>query len=110
MLFDVFYENVSKARAEGRTLAEGDEDESIVIKFRPETRADAHGQSLDIRKELHIKRQSGVGVRPPGLPRYVNSGYASPLVLVTPELSRQINGLRGQHQHVKSDGCLRVHR
>ncbi len=37
MSVDVFYENVSKARAEGRTLAEGDEDESIVIKFRPET-------------------------------------------------------------------------
>ncbi len=36
MVVDVFYENVSKARAEGRTLAEGEKDENMVVEFRPE--------------------------------------------------------------------------
>lgn len=42
--------------------------------------------------------------------RYINSGYASPLVSVTPELSRQINDLRDRPDIVESDGCLRIHR
>ncbi|MGF6739582.1 putative SOS response-associated peptidase YedK [Paraburkholderia atlantica] len=36
MVVDVFYENVSKAKAEGRTLAEGEKDENLVAEFRPE--------------------------------------------------------------------------
>ncbi|CAM2179671.1 hypothetical protein BLAT2472_40633 [Burkholderia latens] len=44
------------------------------------------------------------------MPRYINSGYASPLVLVTSELSRQINGLRGRPDDVKSYVCLRDRR
>ncbi|ABE32711.1 hypothetical protein Bxe_A0221 [Paraburkholderia xenovorans LB400] len=36
IVVDVFYENVSKAKAEGRTLADGEKDENLVIEFRPE--------------------------------------------------------------------------
>jgi putative SOS response-associated peptidase YedK len=31
----MFYENVSRARMEGRTLAEGEKDENVVLEFRP---------------------------------------------------------------------------
>lgn len=51
-----------------------------------------------------------VGVRSAQLPSYINSGYASPLVLVTSELSRQINGLRGRPDDVKLYVCLRDRR
>jgi putative SOS response-associated peptidase YedK len=37
MLVDVFYENVSKAKMEGRELAEGEKDENVVLEFRPDT-------------------------------------------------------------------------
>ncbi|WP_413657889.1 SOS response-associated peptidase family protein [Paraburkholderia phenoliruptrix] len=36
MVVDVFYENVSKAKAEGRALAEGKKDENLVLEFHPE--------------------------------------------------------------------------
>jgi len=36
MVVDVFYENVSKAKAEGRTLAAGEKDENLIVEFRPE--------------------------------------------------------------------------
>ena len=35
MVVDVFYENVSRAKMEGRTLAEGEKDENVVLEFRP---------------------------------------------------------------------------
>jgi putative SOS response-associated peptidase YedK len=35
LVVDVFYENVSRARMEGRTLAEGEKDENVVLEFRP---------------------------------------------------------------------------
>jgi putative SOS response-associated peptidase YedK len=35
MVVDVFYENVSRAKMEGRLLAEGEKDENIVLEFRP---------------------------------------------------------------------------
>jgi putative SOS response-associated peptidase YedK len=41
MVVDVFYENVSRAKMEGRTLAEGEKDENVVLEFRP-----SNGQSM----------------------------------------------------------------
>jgi putative SOS response-associated peptidase YedK len=35
MVVDVFYENVSRAKMEGRTLAEGEKDENVVLEFSP---------------------------------------------------------------------------
>ncbi|GAB2875707.1 hypothetical protein GCM10027093_08910 [Paraburkholderia jirisanensis] len=35
MVVDVFYENVSRAKMEGRLLAEGEKDENVVLEFRP---------------------------------------------------------------------------
>lgn len=35
LVVSAFYENVSKARMEGRELAEGDKDENVVLEFRP---------------------------------------------------------------------------
>jgi putative SOS response-associated peptidase YedK len=35
MVVDVFFENVSRAKMEGRTLAEGEKDENVVLEFRP---------------------------------------------------------------------------
>jgi putative SOS response-associated peptidase YedK len=35
MVVDVFYENVSRAKMEGRALAEGEKDENVVLEFRP---------------------------------------------------------------------------
>jgi putative SOS response-associated peptidase YedK len=35
MVVDVFYENVSRAKMEGRTLAEGEKVENVVLEFRP---------------------------------------------------------------------------
>lgn len=35
-MVDVFYENVSRAKAEGRTPTDGEKDENLVIEFRPE--------------------------------------------------------------------------
>jgi putative SOS response-associated peptidase YedK len=37
MVVDVFYENVSKAKMEGRELTEGEKDENVVLEFRPNT-------------------------------------------------------------------------
>jgi putative SOS response-associated peptidase YedK len=37
MVVDVFYENVSRAKMEGRALAEGEKDENVVLEFRPTT-------------------------------------------------------------------------
>lgn len=37
MVVDTFYENVSLARKEGRTLADGEDDKKVVIEFKPET-------------------------------------------------------------------------
>jgi putative SOS response-associated peptidase YedK len=35
MLVDVFYENVLRAKMEGRPLADGEKDENVVLEFRP---------------------------------------------------------------------------
>ena len=35
LVVNAFYENVSKARMEGRELAEGEKDENVVLEFRP---------------------------------------------------------------------------
>jgi putative SOS response-associated peptidase YedK len=35
LVLNAFYENVSKARMEGRELAEGEKDENVVLEFRP---------------------------------------------------------------------------
>jgi len=35
VMVDVFYENVSRAKKEGRELAEGEKDESLVLEFKP---------------------------------------------------------------------------
>lgn len=35
MVVEVFYENVSRAKMEGRLLAEGEKDENVVLEFRP---------------------------------------------------------------------------
>ncbi|WP_429555252.1 SOS response-associated peptidase family protein [Paraburkholderia sp. MM5477-R1] len=35
MIVSAFYENVSRAKMEGRVLKEGEEDESVVLEFRP---------------------------------------------------------------------------
>ncbi|MEM5365257.1 SOS response-associated peptidase family protein [Paraburkholderia azotifigens] len=35
VMVDVFYENVSRARKEGRELAEGEKDENLVLEFKP---------------------------------------------------------------------------
>jgi putative SOS response-associated peptidase YedK len=37
MIVEVFYENVSKAKMEGRELAEGEKDQNVVLEFRPDT-------------------------------------------------------------------------
>lgn len=37
MVVDVFYENVSRAKMEGRVLAEGEQDENVILEFRPRT-------------------------------------------------------------------------
>jgi putative SOS response-associated peptidase YedK len=37
MVVDVFYENVNKAKMEGRELAGGEKDENVVLEFRPDT-------------------------------------------------------------------------
>ena len=42
MVVDVFYENVSRATMEGRALAEGEQDENVVLEFEPS----AGGQML----------------------------------------------------------------
>jgi len=36
LVVNAFYENVSRAKMEGRVLAEGEEDENVVLEFRPE--------------------------------------------------------------------------
>lgn len=38
MVTNAFYENVSRHRAQGRELAPGEEEESVVLEFRPEPR------------------------------------------------------------------------
>ena len=35
LVVNAFYENVSKAKTEGRMLADGEEDENVVLEFRP---------------------------------------------------------------------------
>ncbi|EUC17606.1 UNVERIFIED_ORG: putative SOS response-associated peptidase YedK [Burkholderia sp. CF145] len=35
LVVDVFYENVSRAKMEGRQLADGEKDENVVLEFRP---------------------------------------------------------------------------
>jgi putative SOS response-associated peptidase YedK len=35
LLIDAFYENVSRARLDGRELAEGEKDENVVLEFKP---------------------------------------------------------------------------
>lgn len=35
VMVDVFYENVSRAKMEGRRLAEGEKDENVVLEFKP---------------------------------------------------------------------------
>ncbi|CAB3741983.1 SOS response-associated peptidase family protein [Paraburkholderia rhynchosiae] len=35
LVVNAFYENVSKAKMEGRVLADGEEDENVVLEFRP---------------------------------------------------------------------------
>jgi putative SOS response-associated peptidase YedK len=37
MVVDVFYENVSRAKMEGRELAEGEQDENVILEFKPTT-------------------------------------------------------------------------
>jgi putative SOS response-associated peptidase YedK len=37
MIVDVFYENVSRAKMEGRELAEGEQDENVILEFKPTT-------------------------------------------------------------------------
>lgn len=37
MLVSAFYENVSRARMEGRELAEGEKDDNVVLEFKPNT-------------------------------------------------------------------------
>jgi putative SOS response-associated peptidase YedK len=40
MIVSRFYENVSQARMEGRTLAEGEKDENVVLEFKPDSGED----------------------------------------------------------------------
>jgi putative SOS response-associated peptidase YedK len=40
MIVSRFYENVSRARMEGRTLAEGEKDENVVLEFKPDSGED----------------------------------------------------------------------
>lgn len=40
MLVRAFYENVSRARMEGRELAEGEKDENVILEFKPNTQDD----------------------------------------------------------------------
>ena len=40
MLVSAFYENVSRARMEGRELAEGEKDENVILEFKPNTQGD----------------------------------------------------------------------
>lgn len=40
MIVKRFYENVSRARMEGRTLAEGEKDENVVLEFTPDSGGD----------------------------------------------------------------------
>jgi putative SOS response-associated peptidase YedK len=40
MIVSRFYENVSRARMEGRTLAEGEKDENVVLEFTPDSGGD----------------------------------------------------------------------
>jgi putative SOS response-associated peptidase YedK len=40
MIVSRFYENVSRARMEGRTLAEGEKDENVVLEFMPDSGGD----------------------------------------------------------------------
>jgi putative SOS response-associated peptidase YedK len=40
LVVSAFYENVSKAKMEGRQLAEGEKDENVVLEFRPEPAQD----------------------------------------------------------------------
>jgi hypothetical protein len=40
MIVSRFYENVSRARMEGRTLAEGEKDENVVLEFAPDSGGD----------------------------------------------------------------------
>jgi hypothetical protein len=40
MIVSRIYENVSRARMEGRTLAEGEKDENVVLEFAPDSGGD----------------------------------------------------------------------